>query len=608
MSGEGFALDESSGLWIPENFQGVEWADGSELFLQQTLEEAPAVTDYPVELAGFIHDWPSRYHLSHVRVNFLEALRSLVQPDWNALELGGGTGIITKWLAGVVAHVDVMEGSITRARINRTRTRQDSNVRVYVGDMVSTPFPATYDLVTLIGVLEYTPAGAHGTRREACLDLLKKIRESLTSDGVLMLAIENRLGAKYWAGCGEDHSTRLFDGIMGYPDDTPVTFSRNELQDLLGEAGFGHQQFYHLHPDYKMPTTVIRETDFPKDVALHQWTMGFAEDYMAPRKYLMPDPLLMKSAEDAGLFWHFSNSFLVLCSTSSKPRLAVDWMVRRVSNSLRSELHHTTTLVEREDGLRIEREPLRSGSSRHCMGDLIFELSSDTHTTGSLMLTEVYQALVSSDWYERLYSLCQELLHFARANLSAGASSQHGPFDLLNGAALDLTFWNVMRRQDGSLDFFDRKWTSAVPIAADYVLFRNLLWLQWWVSAAAKTDVRAIIIDLLTKMWPSFDEARFAEHLLKEEHLQSSVHAGLHYCSALDAEGHLVMPWSAPRERSAQPLPKDLQRRIGSGEDPVALLREVLSSTSWRLTKPIRTTGQTIRSLRAGLRRLSRPS
>lgn len=213
MSIQGFSHDSCQDLWIADGFVDLDWSDGSETYLLKVFEEAGAVGDYPVELAGFIRDWPSRYHLSHLRVNLLEAIRGLLDPSWVALEIGGGAGALTKWLARVLARVDVIEGSIQRARVNRVRTQDEQNVRVLVGDMVASPFPDTYDLATLVGVLEYMSAGPDMTRRQACLQLLRKIRHSLREEGMLILAIENRLGAKYWAGCGEDHTTRLFDGL-----------------------------------------------------------------------------------------------------------------------------------------------------------------------------------------------------------------------------------------------------------------------------------------------------------------------------------------------------------------------------------------------------------
>ncbi len=608
MSTEGFTFDTDSGLWLADGFEGINWADGSETYLRQVFDEARTVSDYPVDLAGAIRDWPSRYHLSHTRVNFLEALRSLFDPSWTALELGGGTGVLTKWLAQTVARLDVLEGSIERAHVNRIRTRDDSNVRVFVGDMVATPFPDVYDLVTLIGVLEYTPAQPDSNRRQACLTLLQKIRGSMAQDGVLMLAIENRLGAKYWTGCTEDHSSRMFDGIVGYPDDTPITFSRHELEALLRDAGFEHQQFYHLHPDYKLPTTVVRETRLPKEISLHQWMTSFAEDYAHRRKYFVPDPLLMKSVENAGLLWHFSNSFLVLCSPSPKPRLAEDWLAKKFSNSLRPELHHVITLAERSGSIRVEREPLREGKSTIDLGEYRFELSHSDYTPGSLLMVEAYTALMSWNWFERLSILCQELLELAHSCLPAVPTPQHGPFEMLDGAALDLTFWNVIRRDDGSLVFFDRKWTAARPVPADYVLFRCLLWLQWDVSPVLGIEVRETIVRLLAQLWPEFDCARFEAHLREEDRLQKCVHADLQSRLPLGADGHLGVPWSDGYGGPETLLPLELRIRMHRPEDAVMLLLEVLDSTSWRLTRPMRAALDVGRRAGEKVRKLFRPT
>jgi len=44
-----------------------------------------------------------------------------------------------------------------------------------------------------------------------------------------------------------------------------------------------------------------------------------------------------------------------------------------------------------------------------------------------------------------------------------------------------------MRNADGSLVFFDTKWTSAQPLPADYVLFRSL----FFVLSAASPFIQA---------------------------------------------------------------------------------------------------------------------
>ena len=72
-----------------------------------------------------------------------------------------------------------------------------------------------YDYITLIGVFEY---GESYIRSEnPYVDFLRIISKHLKPDGKIILAIENRLGLKYWAGCTEDHFGTLFEGSRDTP-------------------------------------------------------------------------------------------------------------------------------------------------------------------------------------------------------------------------------------------------------------------------------------------------------------------------------------------------------------------------------------------------------
>lgn len=72
-----------------------------------------------------------------------------------------------------------------------------------------------FDYVTLIGVLEY--AKSYIGKDNPYPEYLEKINRLLKPGGKILIAIENRLGLKYFAGCREDHVGREFVGIEGYP-------------------------------------------------------------------------------------------------------------------------------------------------------------------------------------------------------------------------------------------------------------------------------------------------------------------------------------------------------------------------------------------------------
>ena len=66
----------------------------------------------------------------------------------------------------------------------------------------------------------------------------------LKPEGRLLIAIENRLGLKYFAGAPEDHTDLHFFGINGYPgNQSQRTFSKNELGELLENSGFPFLRF-----------------------------------------------------------------------------------------------------------------------------------------------------------------------------------------------------------------------------------------------------------------------------------------------------------------------------------------------------------------------------
>jgi len=64
--------------------------------------------------------------------------------------------------------------------------------------------------------LEYS--GKYGKGDNPYLDMIKESKSFLKKDGILIIAIENRFGLKYWRGAPEDHTNILFDSLEGYPN------------------------------------------------------------------------------------------------------------------------------------------------------------------------------------------------------------------------------------------------------------------------------------------------------------------------------------------------------------------------------------------------------
>lgn len=251
--------------------------------------------------------WPVLYHFSHIRQNILEWIP--IKKEQNVLEIGSGCGAITGALARKAKSVTCIELSKMRSTINAYRNQDCENVTIMVGNFqdIEKNLNEKYDYITLIGVFEYSE-GYIGTN-EPYVEMLKRIGEHLAPGGKIVIAIENRLGLKYWAGCTEDHVGKFFEGLEGYPNTQGVkTFSRKEILDIIRKAGDFSTQFYYPYPDYKFPLTIYSDEYLPKKGDL---TDNFC-NFDRVRMQLFDEPRVYDSLVDAGLFAEFSNSFLIL--------------------------------------------------------------------------------------------------------------------------------------------------------------------------------------------------------------------------------------------------------------------------------------------------------
>lgn len=248
--------------------------------------------------------WPILYHLSPIRRNLLEWFP--FHATSSLLEVGAGCGALTGLFCEKVKTVTAVELSKRRAEIIANRHCIHQNLEIIVGDLNSIPFQTKFDYITLIGVLEY--AGKFSQSSQPHVDLILRLKELLTPNGILIVAIENKFGLKYWAGANEDHTCRLFDGIEGYPNCSDIaTFSKFELEEILGSA-FNNLTFHYPTPDYKMPQQVFSDGYLPNMGQM----FGYAPNYDQNRIRLFNEQLVLDNIIKSKQFSFFANSFLVV--------------------------------------------------------------------------------------------------------------------------------------------------------------------------------------------------------------------------------------------------------------------------------------------------------
>lgn len=251
--------------------------------------------------------WPILYHFSHVRENIVNWLP--ITREQQVLEIGSGCGAITGALSDRAGKVQCVELSKKRSLINAYRHRDRDNIHILLGNFqdIEPNLTETYDWITLIGVFEYSDAYI-GTK-EPYQEMLLRMKKHLKPGGKIVIAIENRLGLKYWAGCTEDHVGTYFEGIEGYPNTTGVkTFSRKELEEIFEATGNWNVDFYYPYPDYKLPMTIYSDSYLPKTGELSNNRYNYDRE----RMQLFDETRVYDGLIHNGLFQEFSNSFLVI--------------------------------------------------------------------------------------------------------------------------------------------------------------------------------------------------------------------------------------------------------------------------------------------------------
>lgn len=210
------------------------------------------VLDMPQEEA----DFAILYHFALTRENILNWY-PFKKTD-RILEVGAGCGAITGVLCRLAGSVTAVELSHRRASINLERHKDLDNLEICVGNLNDMTFPEKFDYVVLNGVFEYAASFTEGNN--PYLDFLKNMIPLMKPNGKMLIAIENRLGMKYFSGAPEDHLDGYFTGLNGYePDSSVRTFSHDELAKLVESSGLSCQRFYYPYPDYKFPKEIFTD-------------------------------------------------------------------------------------------------------------------------------------------------------------------------------------------------------------------------------------------------------------------------------------------------------------------------------------------------------------
>jgi len=531
-----YAWDEESHLSRRPGAGGLEYSDGveTEERLLGIVSTAGDRSTYSAELAAAITDWPSEYHFSRLRHCLIRPLG--IQAGAKVLELGCGCGAVTRFLGELGAEVVAVEGSLIRGRVAAERCRDLRNVHVFVDDLLHFETDERFDFVLLIGVLEYAPA--FSSENDPVQHYLRSVRRFLAPRGRLVVAIENKLGLKYFNGCGEDHVNVPFFGIQDlYGAATPRTFGRRELAAQLAAAGFPHSSFSYPFPDYKLPCVVLSEDALvdPGFDPVDMLARCHSRDYLGGQYRAFDEALVSSALHNNGLLADFSNSFLVVATAGpcekTQPDLAVAY------SAIRSrEFATQTRFVRHGSTIKVLKELLQPSAEAHfvMVGDttLTQELGNGTYTPGRQLTWRVLAGRASKGDLGTIVDALVPWMEFLlqRAHSStrpqAGASSKLVPLAsyVVPGDMLDCTTFNLIDAGTGLVPI-DLEWKASSDLPLGWIVTRGVV--QALIVGGPHTNplrsVGQVVEALCGRMGLSVSDSEVQQWLQQETSFQTAV-------------------------------------------------------------------------------------
>lgn len=480
----------------------------------ETVEEKmlEIAKQYPEDLSQDYISGSSEYTINNtfslVRQNVLNWYP--FRDDAEILEIGAGMGSLTGLLCDRAAFVTSVEMNSDRADVIRARYPERKNLEVICGDIVNWKTEKKFDYVIFIGVLEYASVFMDGSNPAE--EFLKIAGNFLKEDGVLLFAIENRFGLKYWVGGSEDHLQKPFAGLEGYKDaGSPRTFSKYELSQMLDHVGLEKQRFYYLFPDYKFPEVICTDDFRPSYANLQKVSFTYSRNSL----FTVDEKELYKDIVENDVWRFFANSYLVEAG-----RAALDQNpVIHVSSKGESKKEFKVSTIIRKDG-NVYKVPMHREASGHICS--ILENTAylqkrgikvlNVKQAGDGLVSELHKGKSAQDYFcelleandrKRLFEFLEHyreiLLKTSELSFDHCICQEMGLKDeevhvgpILQKGFIDLTFYNAFY-DSGELVFYDQEWCfDNIPL--NFILYYSI-----------KTSYRRAYVDTLIQIEEIWD-------------------------------------------------------------------------------------------------------
>ncbi|WP_304236038.1 bifunctional 2-polyprenyl-6-hydroxyphenol methylase/3-demethylubiquinol 3-O-methyltransferase UbiG [Jiulongibacter sediminis] len=528
----GFPYNSKYGLFVKEDEDFLtNYSEGSkaESYIFEILKNAKDTSVFSEELQSKIKDWSTEYHFSPYRSNILRPVE--ITPDLDVLEVGAGTGVITRFLGETGANIIAVEGALDRAKCISERCKGLENVKVICSNVELIQFEKKFDIITLIGVFEYTDK--YSKKDSSFFEALQFYRSLLKPNGKLVIAIENKLGLKYFAGYNEDHYGEPYIGLENrYEKNNVRTFGRVEILSLLELGGFFNNEILYPFPDYKLSKAIITNLGlFHKSFNSIDLIRNLENRHYSysPKENLLDERAVWETLHENNILHEMSNSFLIISKVRSEKELGKPILGQYFNCDRKNNWSTQIDIFDSHDnsGIVCKKQNINGGNpiKKSNLIEQILPNKPTNYIEGDNLHSLIEKALRSDNYilFEKYINLW--IVFLINEGITIENKINLG-LSVIKGDFYDCTPSNIILDQYGKLHFFDREWNVKVKLNLYFPLLKYLsrFGYRYLIIGFLKSSVQRVLVqnNIEKPKWRDFQSFKKLEsEILNEVHFDS---------------------------------------------------------------------------------------
>ena len=468
-----------------------------------------------------------------------------------------------------------------------------------------------YDYITLIGTYEYAPTIFEGEKPYSTF--LKVLKNHLKPNGKILLAIDNRLGIKYYTGAKSKHYERIFEGIESEVRKAkPNLLIKREIEKYIKEAEFENYKFYYPLSDYNNANSIFTDEFIPKS---NHSKILYPVNYEEGSIVVYNEVNAMKQICDNGKFAEFTNSYLIEISNEK-----IDNGIKFVNYNVFRKDKYKLMLIMKND--IVEKYAANKEAKAHIRNiekyikglqelgfNVVDKVENDEIISKVINSEELDKKIVEEikdgnfdkayEEIENWYSYIKEKLEkkqakgkniFEKCKIEVPEEIKENMHFVEDGY-IDLSFENVFCEEEGYL-FYDQEWYfENIPL--EFILYRAIN--NLYTYNESKIEPRIKKEDMLgrfnlNQFAPYFDELEkhIQKEILDEVAIKEYREKIKGYFKNLEQLNDVYLNIKQENEKLKQDINKINEEKNVLEENYNKLVQEYNTSRGWKMIKKFR--------------------